>query len=408
MKPNTTINEIILNEEIEKERLRNGFTLCRIRVLTVSIFFFLHIMMGYGFGKDKFKGKEIIFFSYLIIALVLIYLPFAKKYVKSIREFSIPLLDIPMTYLIFNAWILSIDEEPVFRILGVLALAFMIFFTNLSGLFFSGKVTVPVTLAAIASVIPLFLLTKTPDDTIVTGVLLLVMTGYSSYRISRRVKSLVSNAAQKQSLNEKLSRYFAPEVAIAIENKQQSQQRIFDVTVLFTDIRDFTKMSSTMDGEHVISMLNEIHEHLVSCIFLTGGTLDKYLGDGVMAYFGAPVVNENHADRALECAVMMRSQIEEYNRKRTARGEKPIQIGIGLHSGPAIIGDIGAEIRREFTIIGDTVNTASRLEGLTKVHKIDILLSSATRDRLRESGQLRSLGFDEIRGSGVRIETFTL
>jgi adenylate cyclase len=163
-----------------------------------------------------------------------------------------------------------------------------------------------------------------------------------------------------------------------------------------------------MSGPEVIRMLNEVHEHLVSCIFLTGGTLDKYLGDGVMAYFGAPVESKDHADKALECALMMRDEIRKLNEKRLARGDNPIALGIGIHSGPVVIGDIGAEIRREFTIIGDTVNTSSRIESLTKKHQVDLLLTAETKSRLTRTYELKSLGTDEIRGSNRSIETFTL
>ncbi|MEN9810250.1 MAG: hypothetical protein RLZZ488_1817 [Pseudomonadota bacterium] len=411
MKPQTTVNELILNEEIEQERRLNGRVLNRLRILAVASFLLLHLIMGYGLGKPAFVGKENLLGFYLAIAVSFSFLPERVKRFELIREFSIPLLDVPMTYLVIDAWVTSVADPAVFRILGALGLAFMMFFVNLSGLFFSATITTPVTLAGLAVIMQLFNKTETPIDTKVTGFLLLGLTGYATVRISSRVKKLVAGAAEKQSLNEKLSRYFAPEVAAVIGNSEGSdnhKQRRFDVTVIFTDIRGFTKLSSEMGGEDVIRMLNEIHEHLVSCIFLTGGTLDKYLGDGVMAYYGAPVKTDDHADKALECALMMRAQIAAYNEKRKSRGEHPIQIGIGIHSGSAIIGDIGAEIRREFTIIGDTVNTASRIESLTKKHQVDILLTSATRDRLSKPAQVRALGIDEIRGTQNTIETFTL
>lgn len=413
MKPQTTVNELILNEEIELERRRNGQILGRLRILIVTSFFLLHLVMGYGFNKPAFIGKEYLLATYLIFAIFISLQPKQGGRIQLIREFSIPILDIPMTYFLLDAWIKTVGELglEIFHIISLLGVAFMMFFINLSGLFFSATITIPTTLAGLALIMQLFNNTVTPVDTRVAGFLLLSLTGYATVRISSRVKKLVSAAAEKQSLNEKLSRYFAPEVAAVIENSENSdklKQRKFEVTVIFTDIRGFTKLSSEMDGEDVIRMLNEIHEHLVSCIFLTGGTLDKYLGDGVMAYYGAPVKTDDHADKALECALMMRAQIAAYNEKRRIRGEHPIQIGIGIHSGSAIIGDIGAEIRREFTIIGDTVNTASRIESLTKKHQVDILLTSATRNRLSKPVQLRPLGVDEIRGTQHSIETYTL
>lgn len=410
MRLNTTINELLLNEEISQERIRNARILSTVRIISVSVFFLLHVIMGYGFNVPDFKGKEALFAIYLFIATAIARFSKVSRKLDAIRDYSISLIDIPLTFLLLNSWLPVLKEESSQHLVSLLGLGFMMFYVHISGLFFSQRIILPTSLAALAVVIHLFKITNTPTNTQLPGVLLLGLSGYSTYLMSVKVKKLVISAAHKQSLNEKLSRYFTPDVAAAIQSNksdQENEQRTFELTVLFTDIRDFTRMSSTMTDSEVIGMLNEVHEHLVSCIFLTGGTLDKYLGDGVMAYFGAPVATADHADKAFECANMMRSEIQRLNEKRIARGEPAIQIGIGMHSGPAIVGDIGAEIRREFTIIGDTVNVASRIESLTKKHQVDLLLTSATREKLRNKHSLRSLGFDEIRGTQLKLETFT-
>lgn len=411
MRFSTTVNELLLNDEIIQERKRNSRTLNKLRIITVVVFFLIHLVMGYVFNEQNFRNKEVEFLIYIAVALGLLLLPQNKKFADNIREYSIALFDIPLTYLILNSWLELLIQTPRTHLISLLALAFMMFYVHLSGLFFSRTVTLPTTLAGLALTHQMFTKTETPPHTQIIGTVLMCLTGYATMVISERVKSLVTLSAQKQALNEKLSRYFAPDVAAAIQNETNTNNtlnRDVDVTVLFTDIRDFTKMSSTMNGPDIIRMLNEVHEHLVSCIFVTGGTLDKYLGDGVMAYFGAPVPSDHHADKALECALMMRSEIAKLNKKRSERGEPQLQIGIGIHSGTAVNGDIGAEIRREFTVIGDTVNTASRIESLTKKHHVDLLLTDATRQRLKNSYPLRSLGIDEIRGSQNRIETFTI
>src|SRR5262249_5691049 len=148
-----------------------------------------------------------------------------------------------------------------------------------------------------------------------------------------------------------------------------------EVTILFADLRDFTSLSERLTGTQVVAMVNEFHGRMVSALFSHGGTLDKYLGDGLMAYFGAPVAS---ADRAVRCALAMQRALDALNVERTARGESALHMGIGIHTGTVVLGDIGAPQRREYTAIGDAVNVASRIQGLTKMHGVPILLSEET------------------------------
>lgn len=411
------LNETIIDQEIEEERKRSSIALNKLRLVAIIAFFVFHIFMGYYVNATSFRGKELFFLTHLGIALSLFFLPSQNITVQFLRKYSIALFDIPVTYLLLRSWLQVLNGSAAQHLLSALGLSFMIFIINMSGLLFSKRVTVPASVVALFSVLDLFSRTNPPPHIMGTAAVLVGISCYTSITVSTRLKNLVRITALKQSANEKFFRYFTPEVAAAIQNNEgvlDSWKRTVDVTVIFTDIRDFTRITSKISDTQAIDLLNEIHEHLVSCIFLTGGTLDKYLGDGVMAYFGAPVKSENHAQKAIECALMMRSEIEIYNKKRTARGAEPIHIGIGINTGPAIIGDIGAEIRREFTIIGDTVNTASRIESLTKYHHVDILLTSTTRERIAATVHdeakysFRSLGRNEIRGSGVTLEVFTI
>ncbi len=148
------------------------------------------------------------------------------------------------------------------------------------------------------------------------------------------------------------------------------------ITILFADIRGFTTMSERENPEKVVSLLNRYFTAMTEIIFAHGGTLDKYIGDGLMAIFGAPTATPSDALNAVKAAVAMQKRLVSLNEELTAAGFSRIGVGIGLHTGEAIIGYIGSEKRSEYTAIGDTVNVASRLEGIAK--GAEILLSEAT------------------------------
>ena len=133
--------------------------------------------------------------------------------------------------------------------------------------------------------------------------------------------------------------------------------------------------------------------------------LDKYLGDGLVAYFNAPVTQEDHAVRAYRCSLDMLAGLKELNEERAKDGGAPLEMGIGIHTGMAIVGDIGAPHRREFTAIGSSVNVASRLEGLTKNLGHPIVISSAPRE-LVEEGEWIDLGGRTVRGGSEPIELY--
>jgi adenylate cyclase len=155
-----------------------------------------------------------------------------------------------------------------------------------------------------------------------------------------------------------------------------------EVTVLFADIRDFTAISQAMKPAEVVDMLNEYFAEMVEEVFGWNGVLDKFIGDGICAVFGPHGgAGGDQAARALRCAAGMLDRLERLNVRRVARGEPPLRIGIGLHSGQVLAGNVGSPMRMEYTHIGDVVNTASRIEGLTKELKESILISAETYDR---------------------------
>ncbi|MFA7292026.1 MAG: adenylate/guanylate cyclase domain-containing protein [Rhodocyclaceae bacterium] len=177
------------------------------------------------------------------------------------------------------------------------------------------------------------------------------------------------------------------------------------VCVLFSDIRAFTTLSETMAPEAVTALLNDYFGRMTRAIHHHGGTLDKFIGDGIMAYFGAPHATANPCQQALGTAREMLVALDEFNRDRAVSGHPPIAIGIGLHYGPAVIGYIGSPERNDYSAIGDTVNTASRIEGLTKDSGFPLLLSAAVVAHLDPHEKLAPLGLKPVKGRSA-IEVF--
>jgi adenylate cyclase len=196
---------------------------------------------------------------------------------------------------------------------------------------------------------------------------------------------LTGEERERARLRQMFGRYVSDEVVeklLAIGHKPDLGGESLQVTLLFSDIRNFTTISEKLNAREVVEMLNAYFSRVCEPILNQGGTVDKFIGDAVMAVFGSPVPYNDHAQRALHAALAMTETAREFRAwvdQRFGGADLPeFAIGIGLHTGEAVIGNIGSPKRMEFTAIGDTVNLASRIEGLTKELGWSIVASSAT------------------------------
>jgi adenylate cyclase len=179
-------------------------------------------------------------------------------------------------------------------------------------------------------------------------------------------------------------------------------------TIMFTDIRGFTTFAEAAAPELVLEILNDYFDEMIEAIFDHGGTLIGYRGDGLLVVFGAPLALDDHADRALAAArEMLDVRLPRFNARLGAKGIGAFQMGIGLNSGPFMSGNVGSQRRMEYTVHGDTVNTASRIEGMTKDSPHPILISESTVEALTARPMMDFVGEFEVRGrqSGIRLWT---
>jgi adenylate cyclase len=213
----------------------------------------------------------------------------------------------------------------------------------------------------------------------------------------RRSNALLISHAGIERERANLARYFSPNVVnqLSVNDEPLTRVHTQDVAVLFADIVGFTTYADGRDPRDVIGTLRQFHERMEREVFRHGGTLDKYLGDGLMATFGTPFAGDSDALNALRCARGMIASIAELNRERKDRNEPPIQVSVGLHYGQVVLGDIGLN-RLEFAVIGTTVNAASRLEALTREFGCAIVVSDALVQQARTESSHSSADFESL------------
>jgi adenylate cyclase len=178
------------------------------------------------------------------------------------------------------------------------------------------------------------------------------------------------------------------------------------LTVLFSDIRGFTTMTETLPPEELVTHLNEYLGKMVEVVFRHDGTLDKFIGDAVMAIFGAPVPQNDHAKRAVLCALDMMDELAKLQEKWRTEGKTIFDIGIGINTGEMTVGFMGSQEKKEYTVIGDNVNIGSRLEGLNKEHKTHIIMSDSTYQQVKDVIETRPLGSVPVKGKTKTVEIY--
>ncbi len=223
--------------------------------------------------------------------------------------------------------------------------------------------------------------------------------------------TVAKNFAQEQREKRRLSRFFSPSVVKEIvrhkddANLEAGRRRM---TVLFSDIRGFTSMSEKMTPEDVVTFLREYLTVMTEAVFTHGGTVDKYIGDAIMALYNVPFEAPDHAAQAVRTALAFQERLKPLAERFTARYGGTLACGVGIHTGDAVVGTIGSEQRLEYTAIGDTINLGSRLEGLTKDFNVPVIISEATYLEVRDLFGTRDLGEVTVKGKAIPVKIYAV
>jgi adenylate cyclase len=211
---------------------------------------------------------------------------------------------------------------------------------------------------------------------------------------------MIEDISSEKRMKSTMSRYMDPKIAdqLLAGGEAVLGGRSMTATVLFSDIRNFTSIAEELGPQHTVSLLNEYFSIMVECIQREGGMLDKFIGDAMMAAFGLPVPHDDDEDRAVRASIAMIRELRRWNADRVAAGKRAVEIGIGLNTDMVVSGNIGAPRRMDYTIIGDGVNLASRLEGACKQYFARILISEFTLARLRGTYRIREVDSVIVKG----------
>jgi adenylate cyclase len=225
--------------------------------------------------------------------------------------------------------------------------------------------------------------------------------------LTESFNQMAKSLREKEMIKRAFSRYVSREVVAEVLKDPDSlhlkgERR--EVTILFCDIRGFTTMSEHLDPERVVSLLNDFYTVMIDITFKHDGTLDKFLGDGIMAIFGAPIAHPEHALMSVRAALAMQEGIEALSASRVSRGHEPLAVGIGINAGEVVAGTVGTEDRMEYTVIGDNVNLASRLGSNAKPGQI--LVSRRIWELVQETFDVQTRGPLRVKGKDEEVEVF--
>ncbi|MGI9418341.1 MAG: adenylate/guanylate cyclase domain-containing protein [Geminicoccaceae bacterium] len=249
-------------------------------------------------------------------------------------------------------------------------------------------------------------------ELVLVSMLIIAFVGAAMGYLALIARRTIVEGVRLEVTNAQFGRYFSPGVVSRISREADALRgvggRTQDVAVMFCDIRDFTTITEQLPPSDVVRFLSQYHTHMVEVIFKFGGTIDKFIGDAIMVTFGTPDPSDDDAERSVRAGLAMNTALAALNADRERRNLPNIRHGIGIHFGPVIAGNIGTEDRLEYTVIGDTVNVASRIQDACKSVGEALLISDAVKKRLAPDFHVQTLPEQRVRGRQAPVRIYAV
>lgn len=237
-----------------------------------------------------------------------------------------------------------------------------------------------------------------------------ILSGDEFAQVAEKTNQMMEGLKERDFCRASFDQYVSPEVSRKIlDDTIAPTGDMIDVTVLFCDLRDYTGFAEKHSPREVVEMMNQYFTAMERVVRQNGGVVLQFVGDEIEAVFGAPEPDLDHAEHALAAALAMRAALAQFNDKRRKQGEDDVRHGIGIHSGSVLAGNVGSEQRKTYSMLGDTVNLASRLQTLNKKLGTNILISGETRGRIPQTDiPMRSMGNHAVRGKSESVEVYAV
>lgn len=383
---------------ISHEAQRNEARVALIRVVAYSLVLVIDVLMYLGGVREL--GNVVMPAVLISLACLIVYA--VERWYRSWFGFAIPMIDAIFILEMISSRIDRMGATPSLVATGAIACGL---FAATGSIRFDRRVAAWTTFLA---VVMLWIIVGIRARAEPTGMLYAFAGLGALTMLNVWLADMTRKAIEARAGRMLLGRFVQQEVVdLAFSDPEMllAKPRQVVATILVSDLRGFTALAERMKPSQVLSLLNEVQTAFAACVKRNGGRVDKFMGDGMLAVFGAPDAIADHARRAVATAADLRAALAAINARHP--DSEPLRAGFGVHSGPVIAGILGAGDRMEFTVIGDTVNTAARLEAMTKEHAVDVLISGATAAQAG-AADLRRLGEAPVRGRSAGIHLYTL